>query len=180
MNNLRTLVCYSSKTGNTKKIAEIIYENCPFDKNILNLEENKSIESINNYDLIIIGYWVESGKANRLAVDSLKTIKNKKIALFGTAGTDINHPYVKSVIIKTESIIDNSNQLLGHFICQGEIAEEVITNFEILVNAQPENKMLAGLLNIFKQQLPLSKGHPDKEDIQKATGYFDNLFNSLK
>jgi len=144
------------------------------------LEENKSTEIINKYDLIILGYWVENSKANSLAIDFLKTVRNKNIALYGTAGTDINHPYIKSVITKTESIIDDSNKLLGHFICQGEIAEEVVANFEILVNAQPENKILAGLLNIFKQQLPLSKGHPDKLDIQKAKEYFDKLFNSLK
>ncbi|MFQ3676077.1 MAG: flavodoxin family protein, partial [Endomicrobiia bacterium] len=67
------------------------------------MEENKSTEIINKYDLIILGYWVENSKANSLAIDFLKTVRNKNIALFGTTVTDINHPYIKSVVTKTES-----------------------------------------------------------------------------
>lgn len=180
MNNFKTLICFSSKTGNTQKIADIIYDICPFDKEMIKLEENNFLERANNYNLLIIGYWVENSKANSLTIDFLKTIKNKKLILFGTAGTDINNPYIKSVITKTESIIDSSNKLLGHFICQGEIAEDVIKDFETLVKSQPENKMLAGLLDIFKRQLPLSKGRPNEIDIKQAKEYFENLFNSLK
>jgi flavodoxin len=180
MEKINTLICYSSKTGNTKKVAEIIFEICPFNKDIFNLEKNRDIPDSDNFDLIIVGYWVESSKANSLTIDFLNTVKNKRVVLFGTAGTDVNHPYVKSVISKTENEIDSSNDLLGHFICQGQISEEVITNFEFLANSQPENKMLSALLKIFKEQYPISIGHPNMTDLQQAKIYFSNLFNNLK
>ncbi len=176
---MKTLIAYSTKTGNTEKIAKTINGICPFESDLLKIDNNLNID-ISDYELSIVGYWVENSKANNDTINFIKPIKNKKVLLFGTTGTDPNHPYIKSVLTKTENEFDKSNTILGHFICQGEIAKSVIDNFEFLVNSQPENKMLLALLNIFKEQFPISIGHPNDADIKGAKDYFQNIFNSLK
>jgi flavodoxin len=176
---MKTLIAYSSETGNTEKIAKTIKDVCPFESDLFKINGN-SVVNIFEYELFILGYWVENSKANNDATDFIKQIKNKNVVFFGTTGTDPKHPYIKSVLTKTEAGIDKSNTILGHFVCQGEIAKSVIDNFEILVNSQPENKMLSALLNIFKEQYPISIGHPNDLDLKSAKDYFQNIFNSLK
>lgn len=141
---MKTLIAYSTKTGNTEKIAKTISEICPFDYDLRKIKDNSEV-NMSEYKLIIVGYWVENSKANNDTIDFIKQIKNKQIVLFGTSGTDPNHPYIKSVITKTENEFDKSNNILGHFICQGEIAKSVIDNFEFLANSQPKNIMLSAL-----------------------------------
>ncbi len=176
---MKILIAYSTNTGNTEKIAKAISEICPFDYDLRKIMDNSDV-NMSEYELFIVGYWVQNSKANNDTVDFIKQIKNKNVVLFGTTGTDPNHPYIKSVITKTENEFDKSNNILGHFICQGEIAKSVIDNFEFLVNSQPENKMLSALLNIFKEQYPISIGHPNEIDLNNAKNYFKDIFNSLK
>ena len=59
---MRVLVTYSSRTGNTKKLADGIYEG-------LNVEDKvllpmKEVSSIDEYDLILAGYWVDKAQPN--------------------------------------------------------------------------------------------------------------------
>ena len=53
---MKTLVTYSTKTGNTKKVAESIAK-------AIENSEIKDIAEVNNldYDLIIVGTWIDKG-----------------------------------------------------------------------------------------------------------------------
>jgi flavodoxin len=176
---MKTLIAFSSITGNTEKIARIIHEVCPFESDYFKISNSLEV-NISEYELFIIGYWVENSKANNDTINFVNQIKNKKIVLFGTAGTHADHPYIRSVLSETRNTFDKSNEIIGHFICQGEIANYVIDDFEILANSQPKNKILSALLKIFREQYPISLGHPNDEDIDKARAYFTSIFNALQ
>lgn len=173
---MKALIVYSSQTNNTRKVAQAIADVCPILYDLKRLDNDFSAD-IQEFDWILAGYWVENSKPDQKAVDFIGTLKNKKVVLFGTGGTSSEHPYVKSVMSKAEQLVDKSNQLLGHWICQGEINPEVIEQFSVLVNHQPENKTLAFLFQTFQEQFPLSLGHPNAEDIMRAKEYFTNLFH---
>lgn len=59
---MNILIAYSSKTGNTKKLAmgiyNNIYEECDLNVSIKPIDKVKCIE---DYDAILIGYWVDKG-----------------------------------------------------------------------------------------------------------------------
>jgi len=175
---MRVLICYSSKTGNTRKLATAIESITPYACDIAEISP-AIFSEISNYDLILIGYWVEGSKADKNTLEFLKQVENKRIALFGTCGTDPEHPYVKSILKRTEEELSNTNELMGHIICRGEIAVEVIDNFEQLVKLQPENQSLKTLLSQFKSQYPGSIGHPNEEDLKKVRQLFSDIFEKL-
>lgn len=72
---MNILVTYSSKTGNTKKLVEGIYKNlskvCQLNMKIKQINEVKSIE---DYDAILIGYWVDKGGPNKEFIKERLTI----------------------------------------------------------------------------------------------------------
>ena len=79
---MKILVTYSSKTGNTKKLAEGIYEGLgEMEKEILPMSEVKSLDA---YDTVLAGYWVDKGGANEEAAAFLKEISGKKVGVFAT------------------------------------------------------------------------------------------------
>ena len=176
---MNTITLYSTQTGNTQKIAETIFRINPFEKVILPIAQLESQVSLDDYDLILIGYWVENSQASGEALSIMEQLRSKQVILFGTSGTDPNHSYVRKVRKAAESALDPSNELLGHFVCQGEISEAVIAGFEALVNMQPESKTMANLLRVFKEQYPISKGHPNEEDLRNAEQYFHDIFSLI-
>ena len=76
-------IIYSSKTGNTKIIAEAIKEKLQ-NKNIVYY--GNATEELPKADIYIIGSWTDKGNATNEIIEVIKKIKNKKIAYFGTAG----------------------------------------------------------------------------------------------
>ena len=80
---MKILVVYSSKTGNTKKIADAIFEILPEPKEIYSVQDAPPPEG---YDFIAAGFWVNKGTADNAAQKYMKTIKGKKVGLFATLG----------------------------------------------------------------------------------------------
>jgi flavodoxin len=56
MNTLKVLVTYRSITGNTKKIAEAIFNEIEVEKEFKHFRE---VESLDDYDFVFVGYPVE-------------------------------------------------------------------------------------------------------------------------
>ena len=81
----RTLVVYSSLTGNTKAVAEKIFDIIEGDKEIVSINNIKNVDT-DNFQKIIIGFWVDKGTADKRTKDFIKTLSNKKIAFLGTLG----------------------------------------------------------------------------------------------
>ena len=50
---MKVLVTYMSKTGNTRKIAEAMYEEIDADKEIMPVDK---VDNIRNYDLTFMGF----------------------------------------------------------------------------------------------------------------------------
>ena len=76
---MKTLVTYSTLTGNTKKVAEAVFEAVSGKKEIMDI---KSIKEADGYDRILVGYWVDKGDANEEAKKFMETLKNKKVGTF--------------------------------------------------------------------------------------------------
>lgn len=161
----KVLVTYSSKTGNTKKLAEGIFgglENV--EKTILPMAEVSSIEE---YDTILAGYWVDKGGPNEEAAAFLKTIENKKIGLFATLAfwPDSEHGYQS--ILNGEKLVKEKNQVIGKYICQGKIDDKMVEIFEKMPEGNPHKPTPEK-----RKRYKISANHPSAADIAAAAELF--------
>ncbi len=81
---MNVLVTYMSQTGNTKKVADAIYEEINETKEI---KELKSVESLETYDLAFVGFPIHAfGPAQQgkdfLINHELKIVDTQNISLY--------------------------------------------------------------------------------------------------
>ena len=102
--NMKNAVVFSSKTGNTKKLADEI-------RNVLPEETIKYFGSPEtaplDADCYYVGFWTDKGYCNAEIGTFLKKIKDKKVFLFGTAGFGGDSEYFDKILKKVEN---NLNQ----------------------------------------------------------------------
>ena len=160
MKDERYSIIYSSKTGNTKKLAEAIYNTLPQNKCDYYGTVDKIDDVLSN--VIYIGFWTEKGNADHLTIDFLNKLKNKKIFLFGTAGYGESEKYFEGIINNVKKNIDSSNTIIGTFMCQGKMPLSVRERYEKM---REQNNIS---LNIDKLIANFDKAfsHPNKEDLK--------------
>ena len=93
---MKSIVIYSSLTGNTKQVAESITSVLPAGTPCVSMKELPS--DLSSYDLVFAGFWVDKGTANKEARDVLGTLHNPYIALFATAGVPPQMAHAKAII----------------------------------------------------------------------------------
>jgi len=150
---------YLSKTGNTKKVAEAIYETLKDEKRIKPIADITEDE-IKNADLIFIGFPVYSHTVPYKAEVFIKKIPpRKKIALFSTHGSISGTRLSREALEYAVTLAGNLN-VLGTFSCRGEVSMEAL---ETLLNS-PEH-------NAWAEMAPTAKNHPDKSDLEDARAF---------
>ena len=82
---MKSLVLWSSRTGNTKAVAEAIFEALPGEKEIM--EEGREGNDLSSYDLVFVGFWGYRRGADPLAQKTLSSLFGKHVAIYATAGT---------------------------------------------------------------------------------------------
>ena len=119
MNDERYSIIYSSRTGNTKLLAEAIRESLPADLcDHFGTDEAGAVES----EKLYVGFWTDKGTADEAALALLKRLKYKKIFLFGTAGfgeSEVRERYEKmkqqpNPAPNLDGLIQNFDRALTH------------------------------------------------------------------
>lgn len=154
-------IIYSSKTGNTKILAEKIYnilpkEQCTYYGNIADIDKTLS-------NILYIGFWTEKGTADLQTLTFLKQLKNKKIFLFGTAGYGGSQNYFEGIINNVKKNIDSSNTLIGTFMCQGKMPLSVKERYKKMQEQNNSSLKIDALIANFDRAL----SHPDAADLKK-------------
>ena len=82
MSRERYSIIFSSLTGNTKQLADAIYETLPKENcDYFGIKETGQPQS----EMLYIGFWTDKGNADQSTLELLSSLSNKKIFLFGTA-----------------------------------------------------------------------------------------------
>ncbi len=119
---MKVLVAYMSQTGNTKKVAEAIYQEIGGDKEIKRLDEVKSLAG---YDLAFLGFPVHAAGPDKKAKNFLESqTKGCKVALFVTHGTPEGHEELLPCLAKFRETVAGAT-LLGMFDCRGQMAKAI-------------------------------------------------------
>ncbi len=156
---MKTLVAYFSQTGNTKKVAEAIYEEISGDKEIRELGE---VESLEGYDLAFIGFPIHASNPANPAKEWLgKNAAGKKIALFVTHAAPEDAEDLKAILDRCREAAAGS-ELVGLFDCQGELADAIIDFLKKSDNPRHQ---------AFAEYGPQTKGQPDQSRLEKARNF---------
>lgn len=174
---MNILVLYSSLTGNTKLLAEVVkktIEELKYEVEILQISENDMLKNkINKSDVIAIGYWNDRCSANKDVLELSKSIKDKKIILFGTQGALPDSEHGKKCIENVEDIFKD-NTILGSFLCQGKINPSITERFRSLPKDNPHylsDERLARHTEALK--------HPNEDDFNNMKLFITSTFNEV-
>ena len=163
---MKIAIIYKSVTGNTKLLAEEIQKNLNNEVIYIGAPQ-EDIDA----DLYFIGSWTFKGECVKEIADYLKTIHNKKIAYFGTCGFGGSISYYETIFKRVESNIDESNELLGYFICQGKMPLTVKQKYIEMIKANPEDKNLQVSIKNFDEAL----NHPDESDLRELKKWLESI-----
>lgn len=153
-------IIFSSATGNTKLLAETIHNTLPQEGCAYFGPWNREIPTS---PTVYVGFWTDKGNADQNTLALLGQLRNKKVFLFGTAGFGQSPAYFEKVLGAVRSALDDSNQILGTFMCQGKMPQAVKDRY-LRMKAQPEHPQnLDALIANFDHAL----SHPDNEDLEK-------------
>lgn len=170
---MKKVVIYVSKTGNTGKIANAIAEQIGCEA-----VEFKDIERVNldDFDFVGVGFYVDKGDVESGFKNYLKAnLKNKKVGVFMTLGADPDHPHALECLNKGKQIlIENGNEILNEFFCQGAVSPEMIESMRKLGEMMPNDPRFAITPEREARWIRAST-HPDEIDIQNAKLAFKNL-----
>ena len=96
-------------------------------------------------------------------LELLKSLKNKKIFLFGTAGFGGSEAYFQQVLGKVKESVDESNTVMGEFMCQGKMPQSVRDRY-VKMKEKPDH---APNLDELIQNFDRALSHPDNEDLDR-------------
>lgn len=156
-------VVYHSLTGNTKLLADRIREtlgmdNCVYFGGPADGIGNKAAEA----DIVFAGFWTDKGECS----DEMKTVLNqlegKDIFLFGTAGGG-SGAYFDKVLKRVSDLVSGKCNVVGTFMCQGRMPENVKQKYEAMKEKNPEDDTVKRKLWNYEKAYT----HPDEADLRK-------------
>ena len=148
---MKTLITYSSQTGNTLKLAQKIYDTIKGEKDIFPMDQAPPCEE---YDLIAVGFWFQAGKPDQKAIDYLpKLNNNSNVFLFASHGAAKNSDHVKNAVDYASNLTNNAT-IAGVFTCQGEVNPKVLEK----VKQKPEPP-------VWIKDADSAIGHPNEDDL---------------
>lgn len=169
---MKSLVVYSSRTGNTRKIAEAVAGALPGCQ-LYPVEEAPLPEG---YDLVAVGYWVDKGMPDDKAKKYMEQIKNCNVALFGTLGAWPDSEHAAHCKVQGEALLTDpaqGNKVLGTFLCQGRVDPAVVAMMQKMANSGHP------MTEERRARLEEAAKHPDEEDCRKARETFADFARAL-
>src|SRR5699024_6453147 len=91
----------------------------------------------NNFDLIIVGFWVDKGTADEKAKKYMEKLKGKKVGVFGTLGAYPDSDHAKKTMMRVRELLERENEVVAEFLCQGKVDPKLIEKFKDLPPDHP-------------------------------------------
>jgi flavodoxin len=159
-------IVYSSKTGNTKKVAEGIASALGGTGTVCDLipvAEAEMTAGKPDYAVYLAGFWVDKGTADPQSLKFLEGLQGVSVGLFGTLGAYPDSGHAKDVEKRMETLVSAKNKFLGCFLCQGKIDPALTEQFKKFPEGHPhamDEERMARHIEAAK--------HPDDADIANA------------
>ena len=158
-------VVYTSKTGNTRKVAKAIFDNLP--------GENKEIQELSNYtdpeqsETWFVGFWINRGTSSIEMANFLSKLHGKNVALFATCGMGASKAYYSRLEAQMRALLPEDNICLGCYLCQGKMPIQVRKRYEAEQAEHPEDARYSMMIRNFDEAML----HPDAHDLEAAAAF---------
>ncbi len=167
---MKYMIVYSSNTGNTEIVSEAV-------KDVLDEKQCAYYGkpygiTTQNAEVIFVGFWVFRGSCPEEIKKYLRTLENKKIFLFGTAGFGGSETYFETIFKDVKSYISKSNIIMGSFMCQGKMPDRVLERYQNLLAEDPENSNAIDMIANYESALL----HPDMQDVENVKVLVKSIF----
>lgn len=114
-------------------------------------------------ETLFVGFWTNQGVADQATQKLLAQLRNRKVFLFGTAGFGGSEAYFQAILDKTKAFIDDSNTVIGTYMCQGKMPHSVRKRY-VKMKEQPDHMPnIDAMIDNFDKAL----SHPDADDLVK-------------
>ena len=162
-------VVYASVTGNTKMLAEEVRrvnggEECVY--------FGTAGADVPEAGLIFAGFWTDKGDCSGEMTEVLEGLHGQKIFLFGTAGFGGSEEYFSRILERVKAHIPEENEIIGSYMCQGKMPQSVRKRYESMLEQNPEDQRMQGMIDNFDRAL----AHPDEHDLKA----FDRALEALR
>lgn len=155
---MKVSIVYFTRSGNTKKVAEAIFEQIESEKEMKKLDE---LDSLEGYDLAFVGFPIEGFGPPQIAKTFLENkCAGKKVALFITHSAPEESEYLKDWLSKCKDAAKGTD-LVGLFNCQGDLAQNVK---EMMMKHEDPQIRAWG-------EMAVPEGKPDKIRLDRATAF---------
>ncbi|GAB6906066.1 Flavodoxin family protein [Desulfosarcina cetonica] len=149
---MKSLVVYSSQSGNTRKLAEAVYQSLPPGASLSSVDE---APDPGDYDFVALGFWLQAGQPDPKSQAYLKKLNgHARVFLFATHGANPDSEHARSAMTAAQAMADGAT-FAGSFDCYGEVNPKVLEK----VRARPDAP--AWIADADK-----AVGHPDSADIE--------------
>lgn len=161
---MKITLAYSSKTGNTEKVA----------KYIANLDSNINIEKMekdykfnDDSDLYIIGGWIDKGTFDPFTLEAIKSLKGKKVAFFYTLGAYPTSKHAFDCTLNIKTLLEKENEVINFFHCQGPVSKKLMDWMLTLPEDHGHYPDEARL-----KRWEIAALHPNEEDFEAAKNFY--------
>ncbi|MBT8042227.1 MAG: flavodoxin family protein [Pontiella sp.] len=166
---MNVLIVYSSRTANTRKVAEAIHVALP-DADICPVFR---APDPSGYDLVFAGFWVEKGSACEEMATYLQKVGDQPVALFATLGAYPDSQHAAESLQAAADLV-TSGSVVDRFICQGAIDRSIIEWMEQLPEGH-ENAPTESRRKLWKD----AETHPDESDLKNAAEWAAGVLASV-
>lgn len=153
---MKQAIVYSSKTGNTKVLAQTIAACIPTQELCYMGEVD---ETALQADRLFIGFWTDKGTCHEELLPFLQQLHHKEVFLFGSAGFGGQQSYFDRILTNVKANIPEDNIYIGTYMCQGKMQ---ISLRERYIHMACEDDKLKGMVENFDK----ASSHPDVQDLQ--------------
>ena len=158
---MRVLIVYSSRTTNTRRLAEAVHVALPDAE----LSPVTFAPNPDAYDVIFLGTWIEHGTADEAAQEYIRKIQGKQVAVFTTLGDYPDSSHAEESLNNVSGLLAD-NTLIDKFICQGAIDPALIEWMKDL----PKDHGY-GPTEHRKKLWHDGEGHPDDTDLKAVSDW---------
>ena len=155
-------IVFSSRTGNTRQLAEAIRDALPADGCVYFGQPGPDVPAADRY---YVGFWTDKGSCDEALAAFLATVEHKEVFLFGTAGFGSQPAYFQAVLKRVQANLGQGCTLVGSYMCQGKMPQAVRRRYEAMLAAPDHAPNLEAMIENFDHAL----SHPDAADLDGLT-----------
>lgn len=157
---MKYAVIYQSESGNTRQVAEAVFEAIETeDKILFDIDTENGMPEA---DIYFVGFGVHNGNCSMDIVECLEKIEDARFALFMTCGFTPSEKYKEKILSNLDVWFPETSELLGTFLCQGSVRELQKCT---MINKMPEMR------DKIEYMLKQGESHPDGHDLQAVSDF---------